>query len=143
MSCRIRPSPQRPTAHARRGALALLVLLLATTALALPASWIGDLRPAPDAAEYAVTAQRLARGASYTLPLPGRQAPPRYPFGFPALLAPAYWLPGATLQSGMYGVVAFGVAGTPGFGISPKDLAADLAGAAAVELVVALGKALR
>jgi hypothetical protein len=33
-----------------------------------------------------------------------------------------------------------GVAGTPGFGIGWKDLVADLAGALAVEVVVALGK---
>jgi 4-amino-4-deoxy-L-arabinose transferase-like glycosyltransferase len=87
------------------------VLLLAILALYLPASWIGDIRPAPDAVEYAVTAQRLAQGMSFALSLPGREAPPRYPFGFPALLAPAYWLPSATLQTGFYGVIAFGVAG--------------------------------
>jgi hypothetical protein len=33
-----------------------------------------------------------------------------------------------------------GVAGTPGFGISPKDVIADLAGAVVVEGLVALGK---
>jgi 4-amino-4-deoxy-L-arabinose transferase-like glycosyltransferase len=97
--------------HALDVACALAVVLLAALVLYLPASWIGDIRPTPDAVEYAVTAQRLARGASYVLPLPDRDDPPRYPFGFPALLAPAYWLPGATLRAGLYGVFAFGVAG--------------------------------
>ena len=42
-------------------ACALAVVLLAALVLYLPASWIGDIRPTPDAVEYAVTAQRLAR----------------------------------------------------------------------------------
>jgi hypothetical protein len=92
-------------------ALALTVLLLAALALYLPADWSGDLRPAPDAVEYAVTAQRLASGESFALPLPGRDDPSRYPFGFPALLAPAYWFPGAELRAGLYGVIALGALG--------------------------------
>jgi len=91
--------------------LALAVLLLAALALYLPADWSGDLRPAPDAVEYAVTAQRLASGESFALPLPGRDDPSRYPFGFPALLAPAYWFPGADLRTGLYGVIALGALG--------------------------------
>jgi hypothetical protein len=91
--------------------LALAVLLLAALALCLPADWSGDLRPAPDAVEYAVTAQRLASGESFALPLPGRDDPSRYPFGFPALLAPAYWFPGADLRAGLYGVIALGALG--------------------------------
>jgi 4-amino-4-deoxy-L-arabinose transferase-like glycosyltransferase len=41
----------------------------------------------------------------------GKSYPPRYPFGFSALLAPAYWLPHATLATGIYAVVVFGAAG--------------------------------
>ncbi len=89
--------------------LVLLVALVAVVALAFPTGWIGDIQPAPDAVEYAVTAQRLAAGASFALPWPGGEYPARYPFGFPALLAPAYWLPGATVQSGLYAVIALAV----------------------------------
>ena len=92
-------------------ALAVAVVALAVAALYIPPAWRADFRPPPDAVEYAVTAQRLARFDSYALPLLGRHYPPRYPFGFPALLAPAYWLPGATLANGIYSVVAYGVLG--------------------------------
>jgi len=89
--------------------LVLLVALVAGVALAFPAGWLGDLQPAPDAVEYAVTAQRLAAGTSFALPWPGGDYPARYPFGFPALLAPAYWLPGATVRSGLYAVIALAI----------------------------------
>jgi 4-amino-4-deoxy-L-arabinose transferase-like glycosyltransferase len=86
--------------------LVLLIAVVAVAALAFPAGWLGDIQPAPDAGEYAVTAQRLAAGASFALPWPGGEYPSRYPFGFSALLAPAYWLPGATVRSGLYAVMA-------------------------------------
>jgi hypothetical protein len=99
----------RPLSRAIEGGLALLVALVALAALAFPAGYLGDIQPAPDAVEYAVTAQRLAGGESFALPLPGRDYPARYPFGFPALLAPAYRLPGATVRSGLYAVIALAV----------------------------------
>lgn len=102
---------QRRRWLAAEAALALLVLLVAAVALYLPANWSGDIRPAPDAVEYAVTAQRLAHGESFALPMAGRDHPSRYPFGLPALLAPAYWLPGAELRTGLYGVIALGALG--------------------------------
>ncbi|HEX5504436.1 MAG TPA: MFS transporter [Thermomicrobiales bacterium] len=92
-------------------ALALGVALVAAAALYVPPAWRADFRPFPDAEEYAITARRLAHLGGYALRLLGRDYPPRYPFGFPALLAPAYWLPGATLANGLYGVVAFGALG--------------------------------
>jgi 4-amino-4-deoxy-L-arabinose transferase-like glycosyltransferase len=91
--------------------LAIGVVALAVAILYIPPAWRADFRPPPDAVEYAVTAQRLASFDSYALPMLGRHYPPRYPFGFPALLAPAYWLPGATLANGIYAVVAYGVLG--------------------------------
>lgn len=95
----------------RLGEIAVLaaIALLAVLALYIPTTWIGDLGPVPDAQEYAITAGRLAHGASYSISLLGRQYPPRYPFGFPALLVPAYWLPDATLGNGIYAVVTYGV----------------------------------
>lgn len=38
---------------------------------------------------------------------------------------------------------SLGVSGSQGFGIGPKDLLADVAGAVAIELVIALGRRLR
>lgn len=60
-----------------------------------------DKQPFPDAAEYADSARQLATGHGFRIsvdehspvPLLGhRLRPPRYPFGFPALLVPFVWL---------------------------------------------------
>lgn len=112
-----RPAPARDDCRgsgghagrrARRVAAALAlpagVLAVAAVLLYIPAAWREDLRPFPDALEYALTARGLARFEPYRLTLLGRSYPPRYPFGFPLLLAPAYRLPGATFGNGIYGV---------------------------------------
>ncbi len=75
----------------------------------IPASWVGDPTPFPDAVEYAMTARSLAHSGSYSISLLGVAYRPHYPFGFPLLLAPVYWLPDAPLASGIYAVTAFGV----------------------------------
>lgn len=56
-----------------------------------------------------MTAQRLAHFQSFRLPIAHHLYPSHYPPGFPALLAPAYWLPHAPLSAGIIGVGAFGV----------------------------------
>ncbi|HET8628970.1 MAG TPA: glycosyltransferase family 39 protein [Thermomicrobiales bacterium] len=104
----VRAAGRGHRAIAAEVALALGVALVAAAILYVPPAWRADFRPFPDAEEYAVTARRLAQFGGYALRLLGQDYPPRYPFGFPALLTPAYWLPGATLESGLYGVVAFG-----------------------------------
>jgi 4-amino-4-deoxy-L-arabinose transferase-like glycosyltransferase len=86
------------------------VAVLAAATLWVAPSWVADLGPIPDALEYAVTAQRLAAFEPFGLLLLGHEYPSRYPFGFPALMAPAYWLPDATLAHGILLVVAAGVA---------------------------------
>src|SRR5947209_6434895 len=103
--------PFRPEIHARaRWTLAAGVLLAAVAGLMLyiRPEWVADLGPPPDALEYAVTAQSIAHGGPFVISLLGVHYPPRYPFGFPLLIAPAYWLPGATLANGIYAVGLFG-----------------------------------
>jgi 4-amino-4-deoxy-L-arabinose transferase-like glycosyltransferase len=85
------------------------VVAFAAATLFIAPSWVSNLGPQPDAIEYALTAQRLAHFKSFSLVLLGHEYPPHYPFGFPAYLAPAYWLPGATLASGIHGVFLAGV----------------------------------
>src|SRR5579883_2355808 len=80
--------------------LASLIWLLAFVALYFPAAQVADLGPLPDATEYATTADRLAHFHSFAIELLGKTYPSRYPFGFPLLLVPSYWLPGATLANG-------------------------------------------
>ena len=107
------PASGRPTFFrmrpARQWSVPFVAALAAATLWVAP-SWVADLGPIPDALEYAVTAQRLAAFEPFGLRLLGHEYPSRYPFGFPALLAPAYWLPNATLASGILIVVAAGVA---------------------------------
>lgn len=52
-----------------------------------------DLRPRPDALQYEETARSLLRGDGYHIRVDGERYLPRYPFGFPLLLAPglAVW----------------------------------------------------
>jgi 4-amino-4-deoxy-L-arabinose transferase-like glycosyltransferase len=116
----------------REGTLTTLgVVALAAATLFIAPSWVSDLGPIPDAVEYAVTAQRLARGESFSLLLLGQEVPSQYPFGFPAFLAPAYWLPGATLASGIHGVLLAGVGAVAmTYGLA-RRLGGALAGVAA------------
>jgi 4-amino-4-deoxy-L-arabinose transferase-like glycosyltransferase len=91
-------------------AVAAIVIVTAALFVYIPTYWAADLGPLPDAAEYAATARNLAHVRPYTIALYGHTYPPRYPFGFPALLAPSYWLPRSTLASGLDAVLVFGVA---------------------------------
>ena len=86
------------------------VLAGSALVVVIPRSWRTDpSRPIPDAIEYAIGARNLAHSGSYTISLLGANYPPRYPFGFPALLAPFYWLPHAPLATGVYGAITFGI----------------------------------
>lgn len=90
-------------------AVGAVLLAVAALTLYIPADWVADLGPPPDALEYAVTGKSIAHGGPYSISLLGHLYPPRYPFGFPVLIAPMYVLPGATLANGIYGVGLFGV----------------------------------
>ena len=89
-------------------ATTVAVLALAALVLYIPPSWRQDLGPLPDALEYAIAARNLARLDTFAISLLGESHPPRYPFGFPALLAPAYRLGDAGLATGIYAVIAYG-----------------------------------
>jgi 4-amino-4-deoxy-L-arabinose transferase-like glycosyltransferase len=127
----------------RAVAAGLAVSLVAASALIMfiPASWVADLTPYPDAVEYAMSARSLARSGSYSISLLGGSYPPRYPFGFPLLLAPVYWLADAPLASGIYAVAAFGVLAILLIYLL-ASATTGLIGAAAGALVVMLSPAL-
>lgn len=124
--------------HLRGAAELGIVGLLALLWLYIPTAWAADLGPFPDADEYALAARNLAHGHGYALTLLGRTYPPRYPFGFSALLAPWYWLPHATLASGIYGVVFFGALTTILTYLLARAIGGRIAGiAAGVALLLA------
>jgi 4-amino-4-deoxy-L-arabinose transferase-like glycosyltransferase len=111
--------------------------------LALALGWrdpvsAGDLRPSPDAVEYALGAAALARFQPPVIRIGDRAVPPRYPFGVPALAAPFFWLPSrgghpelyravfASLASAVVAVVAVWWTGRLAFGTAAGVLAAAL-----------------
>ncbi len=89
--------------------VALAVALVAAAVVYTPRAWVSDLGPMPDAGEYAMSARNLAHLRGFVIELLGREYPPRYPPGFPLLLAPVFWLPGATLANAIHIVAAFAV----------------------------------
>ena len=95
--------------RARAAGVTLAVALVAAAVVYMPRAWVSDLGPMPDAGEYAVSARNLAHLRGFVIELLGREYPPRYPPGFPLLLAPVFWLPGATLASAIHVVAAFAV----------------------------------
>ena len=91
-------------------AVSIAVMVAGGIVLVVLPSWVADLGPMPDAGEYAISARNLARQRGFTIDVLGHPYPPRYPIGFPLLLAPVYWMPFASLASGIYTVIAFSVA---------------------------------
>ena len=89
--------------------VAVAVALAAAAVAYTPRAWVSDLGPMPDAGEYATSARNLAHLRGFIIELLGREYPPRYPPGFPLLLAPVFWLPGATRASAIHVVAAFAV----------------------------------
>ena len=63
----------------------------------------------PDSVEYAVSAVNLARGEGYRVVLNGVSQPPRFPPGFPVLLAPFYYIFGDAPGNGIFCVLLFSV----------------------------------
>jgi 4-amino-4-deoxy-L-arabinose transferase-like glycosyltransferase len=93
----------------RAAGVTLAVALVAAAVVYIPRTWVADLGPMPDAGEYAMSAHNLAHLRGFVIDLWGREYPPRYPPGFPLLLTPVLWLPGATLASAIHVVTAFAV----------------------------------
>jgi hypothetical protein len=66
----------------------VLVLALGLALRWTTPSQAGDLRPRPDALEYEEAARNWLGGDGYCLIIDGARYPPRYPFGFSAMLMP-------------------------------------------------------
>lgn len=76
----------------RWSVVALTAVLLVALALRwTPPSEAQDLQPRPDALEYEEGARNMVHGAGYWIVVDGHRYPPRYPFGFSALMAPLLW----------------------------------------------------
>lgn len=80
-----------------RIAVAGLIFLYAVTGLYVDPHLVSDLRPVPDAVEYASSARQLMMTRSYAIVVEGEAFPPRYPVGYPLLIVPFYWAFGAQL----------------------------------------------
>ncbi len=100
-----------------RQKLALLAIALAVTALGL---WVRsacrtrdgvDLKPRPDALEYALAARSCAQHGSLSLPIGAAEYPPRYPPGFPLLAAPIIWLQDGDLAHAWRAALVYGLLG--------------------------------
>jgi 4-amino-4-deoxy-L-arabinose transferase-like glycosyltransferase len=115
--------------------LPALVALGALALVVIPASWRADPFPYPDALEYALSARALADGEGYLIPVLNGRYPPHYPLGFPLLLVPWYWLPGAGLTAGLYGVALFAVATVVGAYLVGRHTAGTAGGLAAAAAV--------
>src|SRR5437867_2970015 len=71
-----------------------------------PPSQASDLGPRPDALEYEEGARNLASGKGFCLIVESKKFAPRYPFGFPVLLAPVLRLWTDSPGSGVVVVLA-------------------------------------
>ncbi len=89
-----------------------LALLLGIAFLVryLPHLYLQDLRYVPDSVEYALSALSLAEGTGYFIHINHLPFPSRYPFGYPLLLAPVYWLGGDEPAVAIYLSLFLGIA---------------------------------
>ncbi|MBI4879682.1 MAG: glycosyltransferase family 39 protein [Planctomycetes bacterium] len=70
-----------------------------------------DLKPRPDALEYALAARSFAEHGCLALQIGAASYPPRYPPGFPLLAAPIVWLQGGDLSRAWRAALAYGLLG--------------------------------
>jgi hypothetical protein len=118
------------------------VLLAATVLLGLYLRFVrpeqvADLKPRPDALEYAEGARSLSRGDGYWLEIEGARYPPRYPPGLPLLLAAARPLVGGRAAAGIRVVLAAAILGILASWALAGDAGGPVAGLAAALLVTA------
>lgn len=96
---------------------------------------VEDLLPRPDAIEYEEAARSLAAGRGCVLELAGSTWPPRYPPGFPALLAASSPLVGTEPGFGTWVVQAAGLAAVVAAWLLASRAAGPWAGAVAAVIV--------
>jgi hypothetical protein len=120
-----RPASARGTRVAALAALIALAFLVAGLALAARWHWAAvpdgrQLRPRPDALEYAAAAQAIAAEGRYLLQVGPYRVRPRYPPGWPLLLAGAVrlgvpgeelWRVGGLFGAGLACLLALAAAG--------------------------------
>jgi hypothetical protein len=124
------PGASRPSPRHRTLIGAVLVALILPLALGARWRWAAtaegrQLRPRPDALEYAAAAQAIAQGGRYYLQVGPYRVRPRYPPGWPLVLAGA-------VRLGVAGDELWRVAGLFGAGLA--CLLALLAAAAVLRL---------
>jgi len=119
------------------GAALALVLVVAATVRWSPPPTVADLRPRPDALEYEEAARSLAAGRGYVLEIDGQAYPPRYPPGFPLMMAPVLAVAGDAPGTGVWVVWASALVAVAGTAWLATLAAGPLAGVAAA-LVLAL-----
>jgi len=133
--------PSRLASRAGSAGLLLLatVLLLAAWLRFVTPVEVADLLPRPDAIEYEESARNLAAGRGYVLELAGSRWTPRYPPGFPALLAASTPMAGTEPGFGTWVVQAAGLASVLAAWLLASRAAGPWAGVAA-SLVVAVSR---
>ena len=111
------------------------VLLLAAWLRFVTPAEVADLLPRPDAIEYEEAARNLAAGRGYVLELAGSRWRPRYPPGFPALLAASTPIAGTEPGFGTWVVQTAGLATVIAAWLLASRAAGPWAGAVAALLV--------
>lgn len=101
------PADEGPTRRVE--GITALVLVVAAMALRIAAvdEWSLDLKPRPDAMEYALCARQLARGERPVLDIDGHPYPSRYPYGTPLLFAPFLAAAGGRLEWAHVGALVY------------------------------------
>jgi 4-amino-4-deoxy-L-arabinose transferase-like glycosyltransferase len=89
--------------------IAALLILAAGIGLRLACvdEWSLDLKPRPDALEYALIARQFASASAPVLTIDGEHYPSRYPYGTPLCFAPVLALTGGRLDLAYAGTIAF------------------------------------
>src|SRR5262245_5849846 len=89
--------------------IAALLILAAGIGLRLACvdEWSLDLKPRPDALEYALIARQLASLSAPVLTIDGEHYPSRYPYGTPLCFAPVLALTGGRLDVAYTGAIVF------------------------------------
>jgi len=120
------------------GAALALVVVVAATVRWSPPPTVADLRPRPDALEYEEAARSLAAGRGYVLEIDGQTYPPRYPPGFPLLMAPVLAVAGDAPGTGIWVVWASALVAVGGTAWLATLAAGPIAGVAAALLLALL-----